>query len=111
MLLQEEAYLSGNLLIMKSNMYAFKIVTFVTLGLLSMLGMMSFAANPSFSLTPSSFTGKLHCGYTFGMTLNPGGVDYNAFQSTIRFNSGNVAITPISIDPIFNGPSAANITN
>lgn len=110
-MLLHEAYLFGNLLIMKSIAYTFKIASFAALGLLSMLSTISFAADPSLSLTPSSFTGKLHCGYTFGMTLNPGTYTYNGFASTIRFDSGNVAITPISIHPIFNGYTNAHITN
>ncbi|HBB04722.1 TPA: hypothetical protein DCZ39_07705 [Patescibacteria group bacterium] len=92
-------------------MYVFKIVTFVTLGLLSMLGMISFAADPSFSITPSSLTGKLHCGYTFGMILNPAGINYNGFSSTIKFDSGNVSLRGMTFNPIFAGPHTSYITD
>jgi hypothetical protein len=83
----------------------------VVLGLLSILGMISFAADPSFSISPASFTGKLHCEYSLAMILNPNGISYNAFQSTIRFESGYVLITPVSISPVFNGITFAGITS
>ncbi len=96
---------------MKSNNYSAKIILSFLLGLLSILGMTSFAANPSFSISPASFTGKLHCEYMFDMILNPGWLSYNAFQSTIRLESWNVLITPISIHPLFNGVTDAFITS
>lgn len=83
----------------------------IVLGILSILGMITFAADPSFSISPASFTGKLHCEYSLAMIINPGGLSYNAFQSTIRFESGYVLVTPVSIAPVFNGVTFAGITS
>ncbi|MFA7298569.1 MAG: hypothetical protein WC010_02885 [Candidatus Absconditabacterales bacterium] len=96
---------------MKFNNFSAKTTLSVVVGLLSILGMISFAADPSFSISPASFTGKLHCEYDLGMIINPNGMSYNAFQSTIRFESGYVLITPVSINPIFNGVVSAGITS
>lgn len=79
-----------------------KIIITLWLSLLSGLGVITFAADPSFSLSVSSGTQlKLHCNYTMGIMLNAWGVSYNGFDSTLKFDSGNVAITHISIDPFF----------
>jgi hypothetical protein len=46
----------------------------LALCVLSILGSGSFAADPSFSITPISGTQlKLHCIYNFGLLINPNG--------------------------------------
>lgn len=87
---------------MKTNTRSFKFLLFLVLGVLSVLGMKSFAADPSFSIIPAELTGKLHCNYIFNMKINSAGIAYNTFQSTIRFDSGNVFLSHISINPVFN---------
>lgn len=70
--------------------------------MLSILGWITFAADPSFSLSVNSGTQlKLHCNYTMGIMINPGGVSYNGFDSTLKFDSGNVVINHISVNPFF----------
>jgi len=86
---------------MKSIKFSAKIFIFSILSVLSIFGMKTFAANPSFNISPSTLTGKLYCYYVFNMVLNPGGIAYNSFQSTIKFDSGNVELTHISINSPF----------
>jgi hypothetical protein len=51
-----------------------KIIISLALCVLSILGSGSFAADPSFSITPISGTQlKLHCIYNFGLLINPNG--------------------------------------
>ena len=79
-----------------------KIISLFVLGVLSILGIASFAADPSFSLSISSWTQlKLHCNYIMGVIINPGAVSYNWFDSTVKFDSGFATITHISINPFF----------
>ena len=86
---------------MKSIKFSAKIIIFSALSILSIFGMKTFAANPSFNISPSTLTGKLYCYYVFNMVLNPGGIAYNSFQSTIKFDSGNIELTHISINSPF----------
>lgn len=79
-----------------------KIILSLVLSVLSILSITSFAADPSFNITPIYGTQlKLYCEYNFGVVINPGGQSYNGFESTIKFNSGNVHISHQSIDPFF----------
>ena len=79
-----------------------KIIISLALCVLSILGSDSFAADPSFSITPISGTQlKLHCIYNFGLLINPNGQWYNWFDSTIKFDSGNISIIHQSIHPFF----------
>ncbi len=79
-----------------------KLVLSLVLGVLSILGISSFAADPSFSITPSSGTQlKLHCKYNFWILINPGGQTYNGFDSTLKFDSSSIAILHQSINPFF----------
>ncbi len=74
------------------------------LSILGAFGILSFAvfsADPSFSISPSTLTGKLYCKYIFTMVLNPAGIAYNSFQSTIRFDTGDVALNHISVNAPF----------
>ncbi len=91
--------------------YVLKITLFLVLGVLSILSMNTFADNPSFSVSPATLTGKLYCNYIFKMVLTPGGMGYNGFQSTIKFASGNILITPIAVNALFNGVTATSITD
>lgn len=86
---------------MRNNRSA-KIIALCALCVLSILGFASFAADPSFSITPSSWTQlKLYCKYNFGIVINPGGQSYNGFDSTVHFDSGTVNISHVSINPFF----------
>lgn len=87
---------------MKTQRNIFRLVLALVLGVLGILGTKSFAADPSFSIIPAQLTGKLYCNYRFYMRINPAGIAYNTFQSTIKFDSGNVQLTHISINPVFN---------
>lgn len=62
----------------------------------------TFAANPSYNFAPASGTElKLHCNYTMNLSLLAGGQNYNAFESTISFDSGNVIVTHGSVNSPF----------
>jgi len=63
---------------------------------------LTFAADPSFSLTPVSGTQlKLHCTYPINLRLNAWWQVYNAFQSTLQYDSANTTITPGTINAPF----------
>ena len=82
------------------------------LAMLSIFGVSSFAANPSFSISPASGTVmKLYCKYSFGIYLNPGGLSYNGFDATIKFNTGEAMITHASVNPFFTEMATGFIAN
>jgi len=78
-----------------------KIISLLVLSVLSILGITSFAADPSFSFIPASTGLKLHCNYIMGIVITPGGVSYNGFESTVKFDTGTTSINHISINPFF----------
>lgn len=94
-----------------SKKYSAKFLFSVVLSILSILGATTFAANPSFSISPASMTGKLHCEYILGMIINPWGLGYRWFETTIRFDSGNTIITPDALNPIFTTLNFAGISS
>lgn len=62
----------------------------------------TFAANPSYNFAPASGTQlKLHCNYTMNLSLLAGGLNYNAFESTISFDASNVVVTHASVNAPF----------
>ena len=87
-----------------------KVIIFSLLSVLSILGVVTFAADPSFSLSVNSGTQlKLHCNYTMGIMINPWWVGYNGFDSTLKFDSGNVVINHISVNPFFTSSTTGYI--
>jgi len=58
-----------------------------------------FAASPNFSLSPASGQQlKLHCNYNLSVVLDPDTQEFNAFASTVKFNSWDVAISHILVN-------------
>ncbi len=87
---------------MKKYTNTIKAIIVSSISILSVLWIFSRAANPSFSINPSTLTGKLHCEYRFYMVLNSSWMWYNAFESTIAFDSWSALITHEAINPLFN---------
>jgi len=88
-----------------------KIVATVVLGMLGMISIDIFAADPSFSITPTSGTQlKLHCAYNFGIIINPGGLGYNGFDSTLKFDNTNISVAHSSTNPFFTSTTWAFVT-
>lgn len=89
-----------------------KIIVTLVLSTLSILGIATFAADPSFSITPISGTQlKLYCTYNFGILINPNGQWYNGFDSTLKFDNANIALTHQSIDPFFTSTTSGFIAS
>jgi hypothetical protein len=87
-----------------------KIIIISLLSMLSTLGLVTFAADPSFSISVNSGTQlKLHCNYTMGIMINPGGVSYNGFDSTLKFDDTNVAVNHMAINAFFNSTTSGFI--
>lgn len=62
----------------------------------------TFAADPSYNFLPASGTElKMHCNYNGNLYLKAGGQNYNAFESTINFDSTNLQINHVSINSPF----------
>lgn len=61
-----------------------------------------FAADPSYNFLPVSWTQlKLHCNYIWNLHLSVWWLNYNAFESTILYDSSNVNIDHVSINSPF----------
>lgn len=72
-----------------------------TLFLFGFIGF-SFAQDPSFSLDPwSGQQLKLHCTYDINLRLNSSWQRYNAFQSTLKFNTSDSQIITWSVNAPF----------
>lgn len=64
----------------------------------------SFAQEPtpSYNFSPASGTElKLHCNYQGHLFINAGWLNYNAFESTISYDSSNVSLNHVSINSPF----------
>ena len=98
---------------MQRNNRSVKYLVLGMLWMLSLFGVSSFAADPSFSLLPASWATnlKLYCNYSFGIYLNPGVLSYNGFDATIKFNSGEAMITHSSVNPFFTDMATGFIAN
>lgn len=95
----------------RNNRLAKRIILSI-LAMLSISGISTFAANPSFSVTPASWTVmKLYCTYSFWIYLNPGGLSYNGFDATIKFNTWEAMITHASVNPFFTEMATGFIAN
>ena len=96
---------------MKRNTSTVKTIIAGIVSILSVLWIFGQAATPNFSISPSTLTGKLHCSYRFSMVLNPDAIGYNAFESTIQFDSWSAQIIHESINPLFNNITSASINS
>lgn len=61
-----------------------------------------FAVNPSYNFVPESGSQlKLHCNYVGNLSLLASWLNYNAFESTISFDSANIDLTHSTINSPF----------
>lgn len=86
---------------MKLQLSIAKCISLLVIWLLTILGMTTFAADPSFSIVPASTGLKLHCNYIMWVMINPNNIGYNWFESHIKFNNVVAAINHISVNPFF----------
>lgn len=62
----------------------------------------TFAANPSYNFLPASGSElKLHCNYNWNLSLLAWWQNYNAFESTISYDSSNISLTHSSVNSPF----------
>ncbi len=77
-----------------------KKIQFLTLLCLFLGGV--FAADPSYNFSPTSGSQlKLHCNYIWNLSLVANSQNYNAFESTIRYDSWNISLSHWSVNSPF----------